>query len=133
MSTDAAERQPPAVATPPLSRTPMAPRGWAGESPSSASRRRSPRSAPVVSGASDAPPSADHAAVARVATRRRAIFSALVLAQAASFAYYMTTKLLPYHGREPIEIAILALSTLLFIWISLGFWTAMSGFALLAF
>ena len=37
----------------------------------------------------------------------------------------------PYHGRELLELAILSLFTLLFAWVSLGFWTAMSGFVLL--
>ena len=69
--------------------------------------------------------------VARTAMLRRATFSVLVLAQTVAFAYCMATKILPYHGREPLELAILALSSMLFVWISLGFWTALSGFILL--
>ena len=75
--------------------------------------------------------SSDDPAVARTATLRRMIFSALVLAQTAAFAYYMAMKILPYHGGQPLEVAILSLSTILFVWISLGFWTALSGFVLL--
>ena len=76
---------------------------------------------------------ADSPMLAASALMRRTVFTVLVLAQTAAFAYYMVTKILPYHGREPLELAILALSTILFVWISLGFWTALSGFVLLCF
>jgi len=71
--------------------------------------------------------------LSRTATMRRAIFTILALVQTAAFAYYMTTKVLPYHGEQPLEVAILTLSTILFAWVSLGFWTALSGFVLLCF
>src|SRR5262249_20174026 len=96
-------------ATPPLRRTPIAPAPW----------RPAPRSRPAKAG------------VARTAMLRRITFSLLVLAQAAAFGHVMVTKMLPYHGREPLELAILALSAVLFVWISLGFLTAVSGFILL--
>src|SRR5438128_2612718 len=38
---------------------------------------------------------------------------------------------LPYHGRQPLEIAILVLFTVLFGWVSAGFWTAIAGYVLL--
>ena len=38
---------------------------------------------------------------------------------------------LPYHGRQILEVAILVFFTVLFGWISAGFWTAMAGFMLL--
>src|SRR5206468_11779253 len=79
----------------------------------------------------DVPGRSESRTLARTARLRRATFGLLVLAQTAAFAYYMTTKILPYHGREPLELAILSLSTILFVWISLGFWTALSGFVLL--
>ena len=41
------------------------------------------------------------------------------------------TRVLPYHGRQPLEIAVLALFAVLFGWISAGFWTAIAGFVLL--
>ena len=55
----------------------------------------------------------------------------LALTQATAFAYFMTTSVLPYRGQQPLELAILTLFTILFAWISLGFWTALSGFVLL--
>jgi len=112
----------------------MAPAGWPAPPLLSRllGRRRRPPIRPV-SGGSDAAVASDHPGIARAATLRRLVFGLLVLAQTAAFAYYMTTKLLPYHGQEPLELAILSLSTILFVWISLGFWTALSGFALLSF
>ena len=62
---------------------------------------------------------------------RRALLSGLVLAQTGAFVYGMVTHVLPYHGEQPLEIAILSLSAVLFAWVSLGFWTAMTGFVLL--
>src|SRR5438034_1052845 len=38
---------------------------------------------------------------------------------------------LPYHGRQPLEVAMLVLFAVLFGWISAGFWTAIAGFVLL--
>jgi membrane glycosyltransferase len=35
---------------------------------------------------------------------------------------------LPYHGRQPLEIGVLALFAILFLWVSAGFWTAIAGF-----
>ena len=35
---------------------------------------------------------------------------------------------LPYHGTQPLEIAILVLFAILFGWVSAGFWTALAGF-----
>lgn len=81
----------------------------------------------------EVPEGADHPRLAGTAMLRRTLFTVLVLAQTAAFAYCMATKILPYHGRAPLELAILSLSTILFVWISLGFWTALSGFVLLCF
>jgi membrane glycosyltransferase len=101
----------PLGATPPLRRTPMAPAAWPASQ--------------------DVPEGAENPKFAGTATLRRTLFTILVLAQTAAFAYCMATKILPYHGRGPLELAILSLSTILFVWISLGFWTALSGFVLL--
>jgi len=76
---------------------------------------------------------AENRTLARTAAARRVMFVILVLIQTTAFAYYMSAKVLPYHGREPLELAILSLSTILFLWVSLGFWTALSGFVLLVF
>ena len=75
------------------------------------------------------PPESD--GVGRTATIRRTAFMVLALTQATAFAYFMATSVLPYHGQQPLELAILTLFTILFAWISLGFWTAVSGFVLL--
>ncbi len=66
----------------------------------------------------------------RVGTFRRALLLGLVLAQTAVATYYMTA-VLPYHGGQSLEIAILSLFAILFGWISTGFWTAMMGFLVL--
>jgi membrane glycosyltransferase len=73
----------------------------------------------------------DGRAVTRTATIRRTVFAIVALTQTAAFAYYMVNRVLPYHGQQPLELAILTLFTILFAWISLGFWTALSGFVLL--
>jgi len=69
--------------------------------------------------------------VRRTALLRRTVFLMLALLQSGAFAYYMVDSVLPYHGNDPLEVAILTLSTILFAWVSLGFWTALSGFILL--
>ncbi len=119
--------------TPPVRRTPMAPAGW--HAPVAAIRRglrTRLRGRPVGEGGARAvAESPKSRRVTRTALVRRTVFILLVLAQTAAFAYYMTTRLLPYHGQQPLELAILSLSTILFVWVSLGFWTALSGFVLL--
>lgn len=40
---------------------------------------------------------------------------------------------LPYQGRQPLEIVILVLFAILFAWVSAGFWTAVAGFFLMLF
>jgi membrane glycosyltransferase len=62
---------------------------------------------------------------------RRTLLTVLVLAQTAAFVHGMATHVLPYHGAQPLEVAILSLSAILFGWVSLGFWTAITGFVLL--
>src|SRR5690606_35194857 len=61
---------------------------------------------------------------------RRAGLLALTVAQTWIATDFMTT-VLPYQGRQPLEIAILVLFALLFGWVSAGFWTALAGFFLL--
>jgi membrane glycosyltransferase len=65
------------------------------------------------------------------AVARRALLTGLMLAQTGAFAYGMVTNVLPYHGQQLLELAILSLSSILFAWVSLGFWTAVTGFVLL--
>src|SRR6185369_7011412 len=65
-----------------------------------------------------------------VANRRRIVLLALALAQT-WLATALMSEVLPYHGRQPLEIAILVLFAILFTWVSLGFWTAMAGLIVL--
>jgi membrane glycosyltransferase len=99
------------LTAPPLRRTPMAP--------------ARPRVA-----AGEAAPRASRRARAEAAARRVALVL-LVLAQTAAGAWCLT-EVLPYHGERPLELAILGLFTVLFTWVSIGFWTAVAGFAVLA-
>jgi len=92
----------------------MASEGWRPR----ATRRRTARSA-------------DGWRLRWAAVSRRALLGGLVLAQTGAFAYGLVTSVLPYHGQRPLELAILSLSVILFAWVSLGFWTAITGFVLL--
>jgi len=113
----------------------MGPAGWRDPMLVSLVRGARPRladGAAVTSEATDTPHASD-AKLTRTAIVRRTIFTILALAQTVAFTYYMTTRILPYHGEQPLELAILCVSTILFAWVSLGFWTALSGFVLLCF
>ena len=68
----------------------------------------------------------------RAATLRRIVLMGLIVSQTYIASNFMVA-VLPYHGRQPLEIAILILFAILFGWISAGFWTAMAGFVLLVF
>jgi membrane glycosyltransferase len=63
----------------------------------------------------------------RTGAIRRAVLGVLTLAQTA-FATEFMSAVLPYHGRQPLEVAILVLFAVLFCWVSAGFWTAVLGF-----
>ncbi|WVM87844.1 hypothetical protein UMZ34_15475 [Halopseudomonas pachastrellae] len=63
------------------------------------------------------------------ARRRRALLLVLVLGQTLA-ATWLLLAVLPYHGRTWVEVGIAALFALLFTWLSLGFWIAMTGFVL---
>src|SRR5947207_938859 len=66
----------------------------------------------------------------RVGAARRFALLGLVLAQT-WFATSFMAAILPYHGRPPLEFALVSLFAVLFAWISAGFWTAIAGFVLL--
>jgi membrane glycosyltransferase len=108
--------------TPRLMRSPMAPRAWPGRQQ-----------------ASPPPGHADRRAQARdpgsrwrrQAAHRRLILVTLIVTQTLVATDYMAL-VLPYHGRQPLELAMLVLFGVLFAWISAGFWTALAGFWLLA-
>jgi membrane glycosyltransferase len=124
------------VSVPPLRRTSMASTGWPppllvrllGRPRTGFYRRRT-----SPTGGTDMPPVWDSGRLMRTATLRRTVFILLALVQTGAFVYYMTTRVLPYRGGEPLELAILSLFTILFAWVSLGFWTALSGLLLLCF
>jgi membrane glycosyltransferase len=54
----------------------------------------------------------------------------LMLCQTGTATYFMR-EVLPYHGGEPLELAMLVLFAVLFCWVSAGFWTALMGFMVL--
>ena len=63
------------------------------------------------------------------ARRRRILLLALVLGQTLA-ATWLLLAVLPYHGRTAVEVGIAVLFGLLFTWLSLGFWIALTGFVL---
>jgi membrane glycosyltransferase len=66
----------------------------------------------------------------RVARRRRALLGVLVLIPTIVASGFMVN-VLPHQGRTWLEVAIVVCFGALFGWISIGFWTALFGFALL--
>jgi membrane glycosyltransferase len=126
---------------PPIHRTSMAPRPWPLRSIwwrlSSVWRRRVQTNGQPLTSEEEAgkgrPTSVDRCSRwYRAGTFRRVVLLGLVLAQTGLATDFMTT-VLPYHGTQPLEIAILILFAILFGWVSMGFWTAMAGFLLLLF
>ncbi|HEY4071944.1 MAG TPA: glucans biosynthesis glucosyltransferase MdoH [Herbaspirillum sp.] len=61
---------------------------------------------------------------------RRLALLFLMLLQTGTATYFMR-EVLPYHGGEPLELAMLVLFAVLFCWVSAGFWTALMGFMVL--
>jgi membrane glycosyltransferase len=114
---------------PPLARTSMAPRHWVR---GWLERLRIRRRADGHGGAGDEVPGAPPALGdwRRAASRRRITLLILIVGQT-----YLATDLmnavLPYHGRQPLEIPILILFAILFGWVSAGFWTALAGYLVL--
>jgi membrane glycosyltransferase len=129
------------VTAPPLTRTSMVPRAWprgplmrwlrrlAGRDEAPANAPAGPHAA-GGDGIRRAPEGRE--AWRRVATFRRSVLMGLIVSQTYIASNFMVA-VLPYHGRQPLEIAILVLFAILFGWVSAGFWTAMAGFVLLVF
>ncbi|HET6656109.1 MAG TPA: glucans biosynthesis glucosyltransferase MdoH [Gammaproteobacteria bacterium] len=69
----------------------------------------------------------------RRAARVRHVLMFLLVAVQTGFAGTYMLQILPYHGNTPLEMAVLATFIGLFAWISVGFWTAFSGFFTLLF
>ncbi|HWT79011.1 MAG TPA: glucans biosynthesis glucosyltransferase MdoH, partial [Candidatus Methylomirabilis sp.] len=120
--------------TPAVNRTPMAPEAWPPNSRFLSLRSLKNYTAQPCAqirqgrGQNDirSKLQAEHHAWQRSGTIRRIALLGLVTAQTAVATYYMVA-VLPYHGGQPLEIAILSLFAILFGWISTGFWTAMMG------
>lgn len=66
----------------------------------------------------------------RMAIRRRSLFLVLILIPTFITSSYMAS-ILPHKGSTLLELAIIIVFAALFAWISIGFWTAMLGFAVL--
>ncbi|GGC73141.1 glucans biosynthesis glucosyltransferase MdoH [Marinobacter halophilus] len=65
----------------------------------------------------------------RVATFRRLLLTVFVVGQTLVACYFLLW-VLPYHGGTLVELGLLALFALLYLWIAVGFWTALFGFVL---
>lgn len=91
---------------------------------------RKPQQQPVKQepGANDSEqPPLHHHHWQRVGLMRRVVLLFLVIVQSLMAVAYMTT-VLPNKGGTVLEVAVLFLFGLLFIWVSSGFWTALMGF-----
>nr|WP_281504036.1 glucans biosynthesis glucosyltransferase MdoH [Chromohalobacter beijerinckii] len=114
--------------TPPIVRTPLAPAPWA----TNPFVRYAQRTRNWIErgfrrrqkGGADAMPTPRWQKVGRL---RRKILLLLVVGQSLVAAEYMRS-VLPYQGKQALEVAILTLFVLLFCWVSAGFWTALMGF-----
>jgi membrane glycosyltransferase len=113
--------------TPPLARSSMVPPQWAGGlfRRGVGSWRRPLDVSPGVPSVSPDPLGHWHS----VGNFRRVVLLGLIVAQTYIATNFMVA-ILPYHGRQLLEIAMLILFAILFAWISGGFWTAIAGFAL---
>uniref|UniRef100_I2Q106 Glucans biosynthesis glucosyltransferase H n=1 Tax=Desulfovibrio sp. U5L TaxID=596152 RepID=I2Q106_9BACT len=119
--------------TPPLGRTPMAPETMGA--------RVWRRAVGRVTGTPDVeeghPPRRSalpdeflHPSWSRVAGRRRVLLALLVTGPTV-FAVLRMASVLPHEGDTVLEKILLVVFAALFAWISIGFWTAMAGFATL--
>jgi membrane glycosyltransferase len=105
---------------------PLAARAWRALRDAVRGRRRpGPRPDPELRAASRAIREGR-----RMARSRRLLFLLLVLGQTAGASWSMAA-VLPYHGTQPLEIAIVVLFTILFGWVSIAFWTGVLGFLVL--
>ena len=122
------------LSTPPLNRTPMAPKLWP---PTMLYQLLRSLRAPALGGRDKIPDSerCPEASNPRRRWHRVGAFRRVVLGVAVASQTYLATDfmtaVLPYHGSKLLEIAVLVLFAVLFCWISAGFWTAIAGFILL--
>ncbi|WP_300160809.1 glucans biosynthesis glucosyltransferase MdoH [Solidesulfovibrio sp.] len=130
---DAPRPDPELRPTPVLLRTPMAPeamglRVWR-KAVAKAVGKPPPREGHAPK-SSTAPRAASNQAWSAVAGRRRVVLAFLVFLPTA-FAVLRMASVLPHEGGTVLEKMLLAVFAMLFAWISVGFWTAMAGFATL--
>ncbi|HVV98288.1 MAG TPA: glucans biosynthesis glucosyltransferase MdoH [Rhodanobacteraceae bacterium] len=111
------------VSAPPIRRTPMAPEPWRIGAWLPLLHRLRRRGADAENLRATRSGRRWH----RAAAVRRIVLLALVIAQTALATDYMSA-VLPYHGRQPLEIGVLGFFAILFLWVSAGFWTAIAGF-----
>jgi membrane glycosyltransferase len=115
---------------PALARSSMVPRPWSGGLFARVRKSRdhpTARDAALASAAASPDPQGHWHAVG---TFRRVVLLGLVIAQTYIATNFMVA-VLPYHGRQPLEIVMLVLFGILFAWVSGGFWTAIAGCVLL--
>ncbi len=114
---------------PPLARSSMVPPPWTGGlfARARAVREAAPGAGPALPGGTASPDPQGHWHA--VGTFRRVVLLGLVVAQTYIATNFMVA-VLPYHGRQPLEIVMLILFAILFAWVSGGFWTAIAGFVL---
>lgn len=116
---------------PPIARTPLAPRPWS----LNPFTRRLAQLGRLLSGRADPAPLIQDAPDPmgrwrRSGRARRLLLLTLMLLQTLLATHFMSS-VLPYHGRDPLEMITLALFAILFCWVSAGFWTAIMGFFVL--
>ena len=66
----------------------------------------------------------------KVARFRRVLLLVLIVTTTVIAASFMA-RILPHQGRTGLEITLVVFFSLLFAWISIGFWTALLGFFIL--
>jgi membrane glycosyltransferase len=111
------------ISAPPIQRASMAPEPWRIGAMFPFLRRRRQRAL----GPADDPSEPGRRRWHRAATLRRVVLLVLIVAQTVYATDFMAA-VLPYHGRQPLELGILAMFAILILWVSAGFWTAMAGF-----
>src|SRR5690606_24452360 len=66
----------------------------------------------------------------RIHARLRRLCLALVVLGQTGLGVYVMVSVLPYHGDKLVEQGLIALFTILFAWISVGFWIGLLGFTI---
>ena len=120
----------PLPSQPAIRRRTMAPDDWPPKPSFRLPASRRPKPVPgSASGADPHPPGAAPRSWQAAGTTRRLVLLVLILAQI-YFSTVAMTAVLPYHGQQVLEAAILALFAILSGWVAIGFWTAIMGFVL---